>query len=87
MRILFAVLLGAILTMPFLTSCASTGATTFMKAGFEQKDDEGWASKHIPGVSALSKLLPPPTEARQQWDEQQKRMSQPGWDRDRYSGF
>jgi hypothetical protein len=84
MRISSVVLVVAVFSMPFLTSCASTGATTFMKAGFEQQDNEGWASKYLPGISFLSKLLPPPTEARLEWDERQKRMGQPGWGQDHY---
>lgn len=87
MRISSAVLVVAILTVPFVTSCASTGTATFMKAGFEQEDKEGWASKYLPGGSFLSKLLPPPTEARLEWDEHQKRMSQPGWGQDRHPGL
>lgn len=84
MQIFSVVLVVAVLSVPFLTSCASTGAATFTKAGFEQEDNQGWASKYLPGVSLLSKLLPPPTEARLEWDEHQKRMSQPGRGQDRY---
>lgn len=82
MRILPLAVMAALLISPLLSSCASTGTPTFMKAGFDRQDDEGWASKYIPGIGALSRLVPPPSEARLKWDEQQKRLNNPGWSQD-----
>ena len=42
--------------------------STADKEGFEDTAaDSGWAAKYIPGWSKVSKLLPPPTEARKKW--------------------
>jgi hypothetical protein len=87
MRPLSLTVVAIVLMIPLLSSCASTGTATFMKAGFDRQDSEGWASKYIPGISALSRLVPPPTEARLKWDQEQKRLGHPGSGQDRQPEF
>jgi len=54
-----------------------------VKAGYDSKkaaldaEEEGWASRNIPGIRSLSKFVPPPNEARTKWDEWQKKRQQP----------
>ena len=38
------------------------------RASFEVPADEGWAARYIPGWKRLSEMIPPPTEARKEWD-------------------
>lgn len=82
MRLSSLLLLGALCSLPLLSSCATTGTADFIKAGFEEEEPEGWASRYIPGVKTLSKLIPPPSEARIKWDEQQKRLHGRALDRE-----
>ena len=62
---------AALLAMAFLSSCSGLRTGSPVKAGFDA-EDEGWASRNIPGVRKLSDLIPPPSEARQKWDDRQK---------------
>jgi hypothetical protein len=71
MRFTSLIVVAAMLMLPLLTSCSSLRLGSPVKAGFEA-EEEGWASRNIPGVKKLSELIPPPTEARQKWDERQK---------------
>lgn len=71
MKALSIIAVAAVLTFPFLTSCTTLRAGAPVKAGFEA-EEPGWALRHIPGLKALSNLIPPPTDARLKWDEWQK---------------
>ncbi len=86
MRLLYIVALAAIALLPLLTSCTALGPGKAVKAGFELQEEEGWASRYIPGVRAISKFVPPPTEARLEWDKRMKRQTDPV-DSEFQSGF
>lgn len=64
----------AFVVMPLLTSCSGLRLGSPVKAGFEA-EEEGWATRNIPGVKKLSELIPPPNEARQKWDERKKQQN------------
>jgi hypothetical protein len=63
------------LFLPLTTSCSTMQALKPVKAGYDAENDQGWASRYIPGVKAVSKFIPPPTEARKKWDERYKRWN------------
>ena len=67
-------ILSLIVVMGFclLPSCSAVKWAVPAGAGTDM-DDESWASRYIPGVRAISNLVPPPTEARMQWDERYKK--------------
>jgi hypothetical protein len=72
--------LVAVVGLFLLASCSTVKWAVPAGAGTDM-DDESWASQYIPGVRALSNFVPPPTEARIQWDEQYKKRyhsSSPG---------
>jgi hypothetical protein len=77
-------LMAAFVILPLATSCTSLRAPKLVKAGYEAEKEEAWASRYIPGASALSNLVPPPTDARTKWDEYQKRHDEGGQRQDRY---
>ncbi len=75
--------LGAVLVLalPLLASCSALRIGNAVKASSDAKEGEpykasyqapakeGWAARYIPRWKSLSDLLPPPTEARKEWDE------------------
>lgn len=72
----YAVLVFAVVLFLSLTiSCSTIQGFKTVKAGYDTEDEEGWASKYIPGVRAVSKFIPPPTDARKKWDERYKRWN------------
>ena len=74
-----------ILALLMTTSCTGLRGAKLLKAGYQGEDGEqSWAVKYIPGVRSLSNLIPPPTDARREWDERQRKANQPGWGSDRY---
>lgn len=75
MRLPHLFVLLTISLMLLISSCTAMGPGKAVKAGFEMQEEEGWASRYIPGVRAVSKFIPPPTEARIEWDKRQKRQS------------
>jgi hypothetical protein len=55
-----------------------------VKSSMDSPDQqEGWAARNVPGWKALSALLPPPTEARQKWDEQNRSQGRTGTQNER----
>ena len=50
------------------------------------EDEESWASRYIPGVRAVSKFIPPPSDARKKWDDRYNKWKNQGTEseRDRY---
>lgn len=52
-------------------SCSTLTTGSAVKAGFES-EEESWLSRKIPGVKALSNMIPPPTDARLKWDQYNK---------------
>jgi len=74
-------LVSLLAVFSLLSSCTSLGSKLRLgspiKAGYEG-EAPGWASRNLPGVKTLSNLIPPPTDARMQWDEWQKKRSTRG---------
>lgn len=68
--------LAAVVGIFLLPSCSAVKWAVPATAGSEM-EDESWASRYIPGVKAVSNLVPPPTEARLQWDERYKNQREP----------
>ncbi len=79
--------LTIILSLILLASCSTLRSAIPVKAGYDTEkagfdaDEQGWASRHIPGVRALSNFVPPPNEARTKWDEWQKKKDR-RWSQD-----
>jgi uncharacterized protein YceK len=82
MKSIPAFCLGIALSLMLLASCSTLRSAIPVKAGYHadkaafDTDEEGWASRHIPGIKALSNFVPPPSEARTKWDEWQKKRGQ-----------
>lgn len=53
------------------TSCSTLSTSNAVKASFDT-EEESWLSRKIPGVKALSNMIPPPTDARLKWDQYNK---------------
>jgi uncharacterized protein YceK len=74
-----ALCLAVALSVILLASCSTLRSAIPVKAGYDADkagfdiDEEGWASRHIPGIKALSNFVPPPNEARTKWDDWQKK--------------
>ena len=60
--------LAAVVGFFLLPSCSAVKWAVPAKAGADI-DEESWALRYVPGLKALSDFIPPPTEARTQWDE------------------
>lgn len=60
--------LAAVVGFFLLPSCSAVKWAVPAKAGSDM-DEESWALRYVPGLKALSDFIPPPTEARTQWDE------------------
>jgi hypothetical protein len=75
------ILVLTILVMPSLISCSALKAGNPVKAGFDTEQEEGWLTRKVPGLKSLSDVIPPPSEARQQWDERKKQQSE-HWSRE-----
>jgi hypothetical protein len=74
MRIISACCVLGLMVLPFITSCSSMRSGNAVKATYEVDENDGWMTRKIPGLKTLSKLVPPPTEARIKWDQRQKRQ-------------
>lgn len=73
---------AALVILPLVTSCTGFRAGTPTKAAFDApakagapSEVQGWASKYIPGVRAISQLVPQPSESRLKWDEWYKKRN------------
>ncbi|MGB9618373.1 MAG: hypothetical protein ACP5M0_07385 [Desulfomonilaceae bacterium] len=64
-----------VLVLFLAASCTSLRSGNAVKAAFDANESDGWLSRHIPGVKKLSEIIPPPNEARKQWDQRLKRQS------------
>lgn len=78
MKIMLTVSVAALTALPLLTSCSTLQVGAPVKAGYEV-ETPSWPMRYIPGLKAISDFIPPPNEARQKWDEAQKRKGNP-WD-------
>jgi hypothetical protein len=68
-------------SLPFMTSCSALRSGNPVKAGYEA-DKQGWTSKYIPGVKSVSKFVPPPSDARANWDRWYEKRKEPWKARD-----
>lgn len=80
MRFILAPVLAATVALIFLTSCTGLRLGNPVKASYEREAEDGWILKYIPGLKALSNIVPPPSDARKEWDERQKRQSHQPWE-------
>jgi hypothetical protein len=74
--------LTALVILPLASSCTAVRPGVPIKAAFDSPartgvpmENQGWASKYIPGVRAISKAFPEPSEARVKWDEWYKKKN------------
>ncbi len=72
MKIISLVSVAAVMALILLTSCSTLRVGSPVKAGYEV-EEPSWALRYIPGLKAISDLIPPPNEARTKWDEAQKK--------------
>jgi hypothetical protein len=83
MKLSPAFCLAIIFSLTILASCSALRTGSPVKAGYDTQkagfdaEEEGWASRNIPGVKTLSNFVPPPNEARTKWDDWQKRRQRP----------
>jgi hypothetical protein len=82
MRKTFVTALAALLILPLVSSCTHLRSGAPVKASFDlpaktstPPEEQGWASKYIPGVRLISNLLPEPSEARVKWDDYYKKRT------------
>ncbi len=68
------VLLGAFVFSLLFSSCVALRNGAPVNAAFEEKQ-ESWTERNIPGVKSFKELIPPPTDARKQWDRYQRQRS------------
>ncbi len=64
-----------LLVLLLAASCTSLRSGKAVKAAYEANESGGWLSRNIPGVKRLSEIVPPPTDARRQWDERMRRQT------------
>ena len=76
MKWISAVCLAIIVAFTFLTSCSTLRSGNPVKAAYNA-EEVGWASRNVPGVKALSNLVPPPSDARTKWDQYLKKRQEP----------
>ncbi len=87
MKLIPTFFLTVIFSLTFLASCSTLRSGNAVKAGYDvdksvvDSEEEGWATRNIPGLRALSNFVPPPNEARTKWDDWQKKRQQP-WNPD-----
>jgi hypothetical protein len=79
-----------VLVLALLTSCATLRLSNPLKvtpvvkegephrAAYQAASEEGWAARYIPGWKKLSDLIPPPNEARKDWDQWLNGRGRPG---------
>lgn len=65
-----------------ISSCSTLRVGTAVKASYKADKpaphqaaddgdlDEGWALRYVPGLKALARVIPPPTEGRKKWDQE-----------------
>ena len=68
-----------------VSSCSTLRVGTAVKASYkaeqsapkpvadEPDPDEGWAMRYVPGLRALARVIPQPTEGRKMWDRDHNR--------------
>jgi hypothetical protein len=72
MRIISVLSVAAVMALPLLSACSTLRVGSPVKAGYEV-EQSSWALRHVPGLKAVSDLIPPPNEARMKWDEAQQK--------------
>ena len=63
--------LATVIGFLLLPSCSAVKWAVPAKAGSDM-DEDSWALRYIPGLKAMSDFVPPPNDARMQWDERYK---------------
>jgi hypothetical protein len=76
MRYRFLALLVAVLSLPMLNACSALRSGKLVPAGYEA-EKQSWVSKYVPGAQTISNLVPPPSEARSNWDRWYEKRSDP----------
>lgn len=82
MKKLVVAALTALVILPLASSCTALRSGVPVKAAFDspaktgiQVEEQSWASRYIPGVRAISQIVPEPSEARVKWDEWYKKKN------------
>jgi len=75
MNRLLGVAMLLVLVLLLTASCTSLRSGKAVKAAYETGESDGWVSRNIPGVKRLSEIIPPPNEARRQWDQRLRRQT------------
>ncbi len=75
MNRLLGIALVLVLVLVLTASCTSLRSGKAVKAAYDANENDGWLSRNIPGVKRLSEIIPPPNEARKQWDQRLRRQS------------
>lgn len=77
----FVFLLVALLSIPLLNACSSLRSGHAVPAGYET-EKKSPITKYLPGGQTISNFLPPPSEARTNWDRWYEKRSDPWKARD-----
>jgi hypothetical protein len=81
MKRFLPLLVIGLLGVPLLNGCTTMRSGKAVPAAYES-EKQGSVTKYIPGLQSLSNLLPPPSEARTNWDQWYKKQSDPWKSRD-----
>ncbi|MBM4328744.1 MAG: hypothetical protein FJ118_16450 [Deltaproteobacteria bacterium] len=91
MKKVLVALLALVISLPLLSSCSALRSISAAKPGFDtearaanptppalqDQANESWAVRYIPGLRYLSSTLPPPTQARTDWDKRMDKRTNP----------
>ncbi len=76
MNKMFVAALTGLVILPLASSCTAMRSVVPVRASFDSPakasmppEEQGWASRYIPGVRQISNLLPEPSDARVKWDD------------------
>jgi len=76
MRLPLAFVLLLLCALPFMASCSALRSGNPVPAGYEA-DKQAWTSKYIPGYKSVSQFIPPPSDARTDWDRWYEKRKEP----------
>ncbi|MCL5122926.1 MAG: hypothetical protein M1511_00215 [Deltaproteobacteria bacterium] len=69
----FWIIFGVAFYVALLSSCSSVQTSALRPAGYEN-EKTGWIQRNLPSLEKLSNMIPPPTDARNKWDEMQNKQ-------------
>jgi hypothetical protein len=75
MKRFLPLLVIGLLGIPLLNGCTTMRSAKAVPAAYEEEKKSS-VSRYIPGLSSLSNLLPPPSEARTNWDRWYEKRSE-----------